>query len=179
MSGGHFNDNGYCYYKVAQFLDELQFEIENNSEEGERGYCPDLSEEIVKELKKWVPRIQQIAEVMRCIDYLYSGDYGEESFLEKIRSLRELNYTGLSKVDEYGKEFGLPGITLDQLISSHRYLRERNKLSSEEYQKEMKAGYDYGIKIAEQRMTEDTIKREDLGKMTLQEIANFIGTDDE
>lgn len=179
MSGGHFNDNGHEYYKVSQFADELQFEIENNSKEGERGYCPNFSKETVKELEKWLPRIQQISQIMRCIDYLYSGDHGEETFLEKMRSLRELNYSGLVKVDQYGEEIGLEDLTLEQIISSHRTLRDLNRDSMDEYRKEMKAGYDYGIWLAEQRMAGDTIKREDLSKMTIQEIANFIGTDDE
>mgnify|MGYP000545125484 CR=1 FL=1 len=34
MSGGHFTDNGYDYYKVSQFADELEVEIENNGKQG-------------------------------------------------------------------------------------------------------------------------------------------------
>lgn len=87
MSGGHFNDNGYVYYKVAQFAEELEHEIDSNGVENNSGY----SEEVLKELKKWVPRFKQMADVMRHIDYLYSGDHGETTFLEKISSLRELD----------------------------------------------------------------------------------------
>lgn len=182
MSGGHFNDNEYVYYKVAQFTDELEHEIASNTAKNDLGYCPNFSEKTLKELKKWLPRLKQMADVMHHIDYLYSGDYGEDTFLERMLRLRELDASGSAKLEVYAEEIGSPGfseLTLDQLISSHRTLRERNRRTQEEYQKEMKAGYDYGVKLAEMRVSENSVKLEDLRNMTLQEIANFIGTDDE
>jgi hypothetical protein len=41
-----------------------------------------------------------------------------------------------------------------------------------------KEGYDFGYKNALRYVQENTITLEDLRKMTLQEIANLIGTDD-
>jgi len=35
MSGGHFNSNGYIYYQVSQFVDELEHAIENNDRKDE------------------------------------------------------------------------------------------------------------------------------------------------
>ena len=36
MSGGHFGDCGYDYYKVAQFADELESEIDNKDRKSTR-----------------------------------------------------------------------------------------------------------------------------------------------
>jgi hypothetical protein len=36
MSGGHFNENGYIYFKVEQFADELESAIDFN-EDNENG----------------------------------------------------------------------------------------------------------------------------------------------
>lgn len=84
-------------------------------------------------------------------------------------------------LEEYSKEiFGnlSSNITLVNLIESHRTLRqlniEWNGAFSEEREKGYKNGYEWAVKNA----AENTIMLEDLRKMTLQEIANLIGTDD-
>ena len=180
MSGGHFNDNEYVYYKVTQFVDELEQEISFNRVKNNFGYAPDFSEETLKELKKWASRLKQMADVMHHIDYLYSGDYGEDTFLEKMLLLRELDASGSAKLESYSEELGLSGsssLTLDQLISSHKTLRELNSRTQKEYQDEMKRGYDYGTWLAERSVSENTIKLGDLRNMTLQEIANLVGED--
>jgi hypothetical protein len=80
MSGGHFNDIGYVYYKVQQFADELETEIIENNTLDEYNY----SDNVITILKKQLPEIHKIAKIMRHIDYLYSGDCGEESFMERM-----------------------------------------------------------------------------------------------
>jgi hypothetical protein len=82
MSGGHFNDNPYVYYRVQQFADELENEIENNNKEDRYGYSPSYTPEIIEILKKQIPEINRVAKIMKAIDYLYSGDYGEDNFIE-------------------------------------------------------------------------------------------------
>ena len=89
MSGGHFNDNGYVYYRVDQFSDELESEILNNERQDEYNYCPNYNEGTLELLRKQIPLIRKAAEVMRAIDYLYSGDHGEDSFIEKIKQIEE------------------------------------------------------------------------------------------
>ena len=89
MSGGHFNDNGYIYYRVNQFSDELESEILNNENKDEYNYCPNYNEQTLEVLRKQIPLIRKAAEIMRAIDYLYSGDHGEDSFIEKIKQIEE------------------------------------------------------------------------------------------
>lgn len=89
MSGGHFNGNGYIYYQVHQFADELENDIENNDREDEYGYRRSLNSQTLDVLKKHVPEINKIAKIMKAIDYLYSGDYGEDSFLEAVKKIEE------------------------------------------------------------------------------------------
>ena len=89
MSGGHFNHNNYIYYQVYQFADELEHEIERNNTKDEWGYAPSLSEETLNLLRQKVIEIRKISEEMRHIDYLYSGDHGEESFMERMKNQNE------------------------------------------------------------------------------------------
>jgi len=88
MSGGHFNHNNYIYYQVYQFADELEHEIERNNIEDEWGYAPGLSEETLNFLRQKVVELRKISEEMRRIDYLYSGDHSEESFMEIVKDLK-------------------------------------------------------------------------------------------
>lgn len=87
MSGGHFNHNSYIYYRVHEFADELENEILNNKRTDEWGYAPDYSQETLDVLREQVPLINKVARLMKAIDYLYSGDYGEDSFLEAVNSI--------------------------------------------------------------------------------------------
>lgn len=86
MSGGHFGNCGYDYYKVAQFADELEQEIINNNTKDEYGYVPpNFSPETLKYLRKQLRQMRKVAEIMRHIDYLYSGDHGEDSFMWRVK----------------------------------------------------------------------------------------------
>jgi len=85
MSGGHFGD--YDYYKVAQFADELEVEIQNNNKPDEYEYAPNFSPETIKYLRKQLLKMRKMAEIMRHIDYLYSGDHGDDSFMERVKEV--------------------------------------------------------------------------------------------
>lgn len=88
MSGGHFNGGDYDYYKVAQFADELEEEIRHNGKAGTDGdhsnWYPNHSDECIEYLKKQIPKMRKMAEIMRHIDYLYSGDHGDNSFMVRV-----------------------------------------------------------------------------------------------
>ncbi len=91
MSGGHFGDCGYDYYKVSQFADELEVEIENNGkardEDRTYGECwyPNHDPDVIDVLKEQIPKLRKMAEIMRHIDYLYSGDIGDDTFLLRMK----------------------------------------------------------------------------------------------
>ena len=93
MSGGHFGDCGYDYYKVAQFADELEEEILKNGQKREDGgyygeeYYPTFDPEVIEYLKAQLPKLRKMAEIMRHIDYLYSGDHGEDSFMKRVKEV--------------------------------------------------------------------------------------------
>ncbi len=85
MSGGHFNNNDYIYYRVYEFADQLENHIQNNDKENDYGYCPNYSQEVIEFLKPKVEEIRKIAKLMKEIDYLYSGDHGEDSFMKIVK----------------------------------------------------------------------------------------------
>ena len=85
MSGGHFGD--YDYYKVSQFADELEEEIWNNDKENEYGCKPNHDPEVLEYLKAQIPKMRKMAEIMRHIDYLYSGDHGDDSFMSYVKEV--------------------------------------------------------------------------------------------
>ena len=90
MSGGHFNDNGYIYHKVSQFAYELEEEIQNNGREKEdcgyygEKYYPSHSPEVIEYLEEQVHFLHKMGDIMRHIDYLYSGDHGDDTFMERV-----------------------------------------------------------------------------------------------
>jgi hypothetical protein len=90
MSGGHFGNCGYDYHKVAQFADELEQDILNNGRNCDDGeWYPDHEPEVIEYLKEQLPKMRKMAEIMRHIDYLYSGDHGDDSFMERIKEVED------------------------------------------------------------------------------------------
>jgi|688.fasta_scaffold2573322_1 hypothetical protein len=85
MSGGHFNENGYIYFKVEEFASELESAIDFNEDDDEGG--AHLSREVLSILCSKLPIIREAARVMGHIDRLYSGDIGEETFMGAIKML--------------------------------------------------------------------------------------------
>ena len=93
MSGGHFGD--YDYYKVDQFADELEVEIENNGKAkddsgyyGEKWY-PNHDPDVIDVLREQIPKLRKAAEIMRHIDYLYSGDHGDDTFMKRVKEVED------------------------------------------------------------------------------------------
>jgi hypothetical protein len=78
MSGGHFD---YKCFQISQFAEELQHEIDTNSEE-EIGH--QYTEETLVVLRQCKALIEKAGKVAREIEWLYSGDHSEESFLRIV-----------------------------------------------------------------------------------------------
>jgi hypothetical protein len=83
MSGGHFGD--YDYFKVYQFADELEVDIDNTGKPDEYGWKSNHDPDVIAVLQEQLPKLRKMAEIMRHIDYLYSGDLGDDSFLLRMK----------------------------------------------------------------------------------------------
>jgi serine phosphatase RsbU (regulator of sigma subunit) len=88
MSGGHFN---YMQYNINYISDEIQHLIDNNNIKDEWDYCRNYSPETLEKFKEAV-RFCEIASVyVQRIDWLVSGDDGEETFHKRLKEdLEEL-----------------------------------------------------------------------------------------
>lgn len=93
MSGGHF---GYEQYKIGQIADAIENVIANNDSTelnkwGERigyGFCP----EVIAEFRCAVIALRRAEVYAQRIDWLVSGDDGEDSFLRRLaEELREID----------------------------------------------------------------------------------------
>ena len=83
-------------------------------------------------------------------------------------------------LEEYSKEIHgeyekYNKMTLTRLIESHRHLRQLNIEWNGAYMEAQKEGYEYGYNLGLQRVAENTIQWGDLRKMTIQDLANLIG----
>ena len=82
MSGGHFEHN---QYRIGDIVDTILDDIKVNNERDEYGYCNNFSEETLEEFQKAVA-VLKLAEVFaQRIDWLMSGDDGEESFHKRLK----------------------------------------------------------------------------------------------
>lgn len=87
MSGGSFN---YAYSRVAEFSEELDDRINNASKENAWGEQPHLFEPATLEkLREIQMKAAQLSQLMRAVEYLYSGDMGEERFLACVADLQK------------------------------------------------------------------------------------------
>jgi hypothetical protein len=81
MSGGHFD---YGCFRISQFAEELKHEIDINDDTSENQYGEQrghgFSEETMEHLRKAQKLIELSGSLAREIEWLYSGDHGEESF---------------------------------------------------------------------------------------------------
>jgi uncharacterized phage infection (PIP) family protein YhgE len=80
MSGGHFN---YNQYRLTQIADDLQNAIDNNDIEDDWGYKYNYSKETLDKFRATVKELKELAIKVNRIDYLLSGDDGEESFHQR------------------------------------------------------------------------------------------------
>ena len=86
MSGGHFN---YDQYKIEQIADDIEQTILSNNtnkvdQYGDRiGYS--FSEETIAEFAKGLSILRQAQIYAQRIDYLLSGDEGENGFHIRLK----------------------------------------------------------------------------------------------
>ena len=85
MSGGHFDYIQYRMEEVADEIDELIKENNSIEESDYFGYkySNNFPEEIIERFKVAVHTIRQAQEMAQRVDWLVSGDDGEESFMSR------------------------------------------------------------------------------------------------
>lgn len=84
MSGGHFQYEQYRMHDIASEIERL-IEINDSTEQDDCGYEKGghYPPEIIARFKLAAERLKQAERMAQRIDYLVSGDDGEESFLRR------------------------------------------------------------------------------------------------
>lgn len=82
MSGGHFEYNQYRLIEIANEIEQI---IINNNVKTEFGFSYDFSEDILNEFKKAVEYLRLAEIYVQRIDWLVSGDDGDESFRRRLK----------------------------------------------------------------------------------------------
>jgi hypothetical protein len=84
MSGGHFDYQQYRIEDIARSIDEL---IESNDNDSVNEYSDRLGfkypHEIIEKFKETSHTLRQAADMAQRVDWLVSGDNGEDSFLTR------------------------------------------------------------------------------------------------
>lgn len=76
MSGGSF---GYVYHRVEEFAKDLEYAIETEELK--------LKGETVEALRNIVDRAKSTAAMMKAVEYLYSHDTDEETFMKAVKEI--------------------------------------------------------------------------------------------
>lgn len=77
MSGGALN---YGYSKIEQLVEDIQEKLDNNAEH-------QLTEETITLIESTKNKLIMFAKITKEIEWLYSGDNGEESFWKNIKKI--------------------------------------------------------------------------------------------
>ena len=80
MSGGHFSYNQHIISDEARVIDDI---IKNNNIKDEYEWSHDFSNETLDKFREASHTLKQASEMLQRIDWLISGDDGEESFHER------------------------------------------------------------------------------------------------
>lgn len=81
MSGGHFD---YKQYLIDYIADEVEQLIEKNHEKDEYDYSYNFSEKTIEKFKQAKIILRIAAIYAQRIDWLVSGDDGEENFHKRL-----------------------------------------------------------------------------------------------
>ena len=81
MSGGHFD---YNCYNISRFAEDLKEDIAINNVKDEYGYSYDYLPETITRLNVIQQIIESAGKLAYAAEWLYSGDYGEETFADDV-----------------------------------------------------------------------------------------------
>lgn len=82
MSGGHFDYRQYAIGDIADSIGEL---IKTNHDKDEYGYSCDFSDTTIQEFKNAQNLLRKAAVYAQRIDWLVSGDDGEDAFHKRLK----------------------------------------------------------------------------------------------
>ena len=82
MSGGHFE---YQEYKIDEIAESIDHYIDGTGEEDESANACGFKPETLEELKTAIAILRKAYIYAKRIDYLLSGDDGEESFHRRLK----------------------------------------------------------------------------------------------
>jgi len=85
MSGGSFD---YAYSRVLQFAEELRAKIANNGKENDYGEKREFSAQTIARLQSIVEDAERTAKLMKAVEWLYSGDTGENGLAASVADVR-------------------------------------------------------------------------------------------
>ena len=89
MSGGSFD---YAYGRVNQFADELGVKIDEHDRKNEYGETPYAFEPAtLAKLREIEQLARRTAALMKEAEWLYSGDTGEDSFMDRVSKIESSN----------------------------------------------------------------------------------------
>lgn len=75
------------------------------------------------------------------------------------------------EIEDYCKELGIPKISIEELIDSHRNMRIKIKHFNDDYNKKVEEGYNRGLELAKQSK-DDFITQ--MKSMTIQELCSML-----
>jgi len=87
MSGGHFDYNQFKLLDIVSEIDEI---IKNNNVGDEYGFIYNYSHETIEKMKLTSMLLKRCHIMVHRIDWLHSGDDGEDTFNQKWNE-EELN----------------------------------------------------------------------------------------
>lgn len=89
MSGGAFD---YAYCRVLTFAEDLGDRIAACDEVDQWGNMPNkFSQEVLAKLRKAEQQVRKTSALMREVEWLYSGDTSEDSFMRRAAAIEEGN----------------------------------------------------------------------------------------
>jgi len=84
VSGGAFD---YGCFRISQFAEELQNKIDGNDRKDETGYQLSFNAEVIDALRSSQRLIELAGKLSHEIEWLYSGDIGEETFMARYHNI--------------------------------------------------------------------------------------------
>lgn len=80
MSGGHFE---YRQYQVREIAEDIERLIARNGQKDENGWWYEYPPEVIEKFKEAAHTLERAADMAQRVDWLVSGDDGEDSFMRR------------------------------------------------------------------------------------------------